>query len=118
MLSNKLLSLCLSICNDRVCLGLSILQNRILIADDLLIASDLIRSFQAKLFYKFINLISVYNNLCIRQRLVFTAVYKFLNVVNNLFNSAAHCTFSLFLFILFLHLGMQSLNNLRRCEFR
>ena len=98
VLCHKLLRFILSICDQSVSLGLCILKDSILIADDLLITLDLIWCLKTEFTKKLLDLFLIHYNLGCRKRLIFTAVYILFDFFNDLFNSAAHSKLSLFYF--------------------
>ena len=63
MLCYQFLCSCLRICDQCICLSLSILKDSGLIVNDLLITFNLIRSFQAEFSQKFLNFFLIYHNL-------------------------------------------------------
>ena len=89
---------CLCICDQCICLGLCILKDSILIADDLLITFDLVWSLKTKFTKKLFDFFFIHYNLSCRKWLIFTTVYIFFDFFNDLFNSAAHSKLSLFYF--------------------
>ena len=70
--------------------SLSVVKDRILIGDDPLIMSDLIRSLRAKLLKKGIHFVLVYDNICFGKSLISAGINKILNLVNHLLDFAAH----------------------------
>ena len=102
VLADQFCSLNLSLFQHRICFCLCVSQYRIPITDNLLITFDLIRSLHTKFPKQFIQMFFIYNNLRRRQRLKLTvSVNIFFDLINNLFNTAAHCyTLLLFIFCL------------------
>ena len=69
MLINKLVGMNGSFINQFLSLGSGVIENSVLVADDLLITLDLLRSLTAKLTKQLVNLLLVDDNLGLRKRL-------------------------------------------------
>ena len=65
MLCYQFLCSCLRICDQCICLSLSILKDSVLIVNDLLITFNLIRSFQAEFSQKFLNFFLLFTTILV-----------------------------------------------------
>src|SRR5699024_11687385 len=89
--------------DHRVSLCLRIRKDRISVGNDLLITLDLVRCLHTELSKQFIQMLLIHNDLCRGKRLELTIpVDIFLDLFNNLLNTAAHSYTLLFVFIFFL----------------
>ena len=65
MLIHQLIRLCSCFLDHGICLCAGIRQNRILVADDLLVLLDLIWNTQTQFYQQLLQLFLIYQNLCI-----------------------------------------------------